>query len=106
MDETPAKRSGIGEGIRRLLDERGEERSPASSQTAMLDHDGRRHVVRVVNLSPSGAMIVFQGKLPDGDAVTLQLLDHGPVTGQVRWTRDGRIGINFSRPLDGVLDQE
>lgn len=107
MDETPAwKRSTFGEGIRHLLDERGEERMPLGSQTAMLEHQGRRHVVRLVNLSPSGAMVAFHGDLADDDAVTLHLLDHGPVTGQVRWSRDGRLGLNFSKPLDSMLDQK
>ena len=107
MDETPSsKRNTFGDGIRRLLDERGEERMPLGSQTAMLDHQGRRHVVRLVNLSPSGAMVAFHGDLAEDDAVTLHLLDHGPVTGQVRWSRDGRLGINFSEPLDSVLDQK
>ncbi|WP_309601478.1 PilZ domain-containing protein [Sphingomonas sp.] len=107
MDESPAsKRSLLGEGLRRLLDEREEPRSIATSQTAMLDHGGRRHVVRLVDLSQSGAMLGFQGTLVDGDDVTLHLLDHGAVRGQVRWSRDGRVGINFSNPLDLTLDQE
>ncbi|MEO7814417.1 MAG: PilZ domain-containing protein [Sphingomicrobium sp.] len=106
MDETPASKRGIGEGIRRLLDERGEPRASTGSKTATLDHHGRRHLVRLVNVSPSGAMISFQGSLADGDEVTLHLLDHGPVTGQVQWTRDGRAGINFFRPLDSMLDRE
>ena len=101
VDETPAsKRPALGQGLRRLLDERGEGRSSPSSQTAVLNHDDRRHVVRIVNLSASGAMIAFNGDLAEGEAVTLQLLDHGPVTGQVRWAREGRVGINFSKPLE------
>lgn len=107
MDETPAsKRGTFGEGIRRLLDERGEPRLSLASPTAMLEHQGRRHVVRLVNLSPSGAMVAFHGEIGDDQAVTLHLLDHGPVTGQVRWSRDGRVGINFSQPLDSMLDQK
>ena len=107
MDETPAaKRNILGEGLKRLLDERDEERLSSGSQTAMLDHQGRRHVVRLVNLSQSGAMLAYQGDLADGDEVRLHLLDHGPVKGQVRWSRDGRAGINFSEPLDSMLDQE
>lgn len=101
MEDSPAsKRSAIGEGIRRLLDERTDKRATTGSQNAMLDHDGRRHVVRLVNLSRSGAMVSFQGDLPDGDPVVLHLLDQGPVEGQVRWTRDGRVGIHFSNPVD------
>lgn len=106
MDEIPASKSpGFGDALRRLLDERGEQRDSPASQTAMLDHQGRRHVVRLINVSQSGAMISFQGALADGDEVTLHLLDHGPLTGQVRWSRDGRVGINFSLPLEGNLDR-
>lgn len=101
MDEIPtSKRPALGEGLRRLLDERGEGRTSHSSQTAVLNHDDHRHVVRIVNLSASGAMVAFSGDVAEGDAVKLQLLDHGPVAGQVRWTRDGRVGINFSKPLE------
>ena len=107
VNETPEpKRSAIGEGLRRLLDERGEDRALPGSQTAMLEHGGRRHVVRLVNLSRSGAMIAFQAILPEGDLVMLQLLDHGAVKGQVRWSRDGRAGINFLEPLGSIVDQE
>ena len=107
MDDTPAsKRSVLGDGLRRLLDERAEPRAALQSQTAMLDHDGRRHVVRLVDLSRLGVMIGFQGDLAEGDAVTIHLLDHGPVTGQVRWLRDGRAGIIFSTPLDALPDVE
>ena len=106
VNQTPAsKRSVVGEGIRRLLDERDELRTSLASQTAMLAHRGRRHVVRLVNLSRSGAAIAFHGDLPDGDPVMLQLLDHGAVAGQVKWSRDGRVGINFAAPLDGPLDE-
>lgn len=40
-------------------------------------------------------MIVFAGDLAEGDEVALQLLDHGAVTAQVRWVRDGRVGVSF-----------
>ena len=106
VNQTPnSKRSVVGEGIRRLLDEREEQRTSSASQTAMLEHRGRRHVVRLVNLSRSGAAIAFHGDLPEGDPVMLQLLDHGAVAGQVKWSSDGRVGINFAAPLDGPLDE-
>ena len=101
MDDRPApKRPAISDGLRRLLDERTERRAESASQTAILNHRGHRHVVRLANLSSSGAMIVFQGDLAAGDEVMLQLLDQGPVAGQVRWVRDGRVGINFSDQLE------
>lgn len=96
MEDPPAaKRPGITDGLRRMLDERAEQRSDAESQTAVLNHRGHRHVVRVANLSASGAMIIFSGDLAEGDELVLQLLDHGSVTGQVRWVRDGRAGVSF-----------
>ena len=92
-------RSGIAGSFKRLLDERSEPRAPDGSQTAMLSLRGSNHVVRLVDLSASGAMVHFAGDASEGDAVTLQLLDHGPVGGQVRWSRDGRIGVHFNRPI-------
>ena len=97
MANPPAsKRPGISDGLRRLLDQRAEQRDDVDAQTAVLNLRGRRHVVRVANLSSSGAMIVFAGDLAEGDEVALQLLDHGAVTGQVRWVRDGRVGVSFA----------
>ena len=101
LDDTPAsKRPGLGDGLRRLLDERAEERTTPGSQTAVLNHRGRRHVVRVVNISKLGAMVAFNGELSDGEEVELQLLDHGSVAGQVRWIGEGRAGIHFTSPLE------
>lgn len=96
---------GISDGLRRLLDQRDEERGESGSQTAVLTHDNGRHVVGLVNLSSAGAMIRFRGALADGDEVLLQLLDQGAVKGQVRWVRDGRVGVSFDVPVDPARDQ-
>ncbi len=104
MDDGSGMKRGIADGLRRLLDQRDEERSERGSKTAVLTHDGLRHVVGLNNLSASGAMIRYRGDLADGDRVILQLLDHGAVAGQVRWAHDGRVGISFSTPIDGVMD--
>ena len=37
--------------VKRMFDERCEERVAADSQTAVLQHRGRKHVVRIVNMS-------------------------------------------------------
>jgi len=50
-------------------------------------------------------MIVFAGDLAEGDEVALQLLDHGAVTGQVRWVRDGRVGVSFVDPAGLPTDE-
>ena len=82
----------------RVLDERSEPRHPASSSTAMLEFRSRRHVVRLVNVSKSGAMIVFPHVPNIGEQLKLQLLDRGLVTAQVIWVKDGRIGVSFTAP--------
>jgi len=81
--------------VKRMLDERGEERVPATSGTAVMEFRGRKHVVRLVNSSPSGAMVIFSLVPHIGEQVSLQLLDRGQVYAKVRWVRDGRIGISF-----------
>ena len=99
LDDPPAsKRPGLSDGLRRLLDQRVEPRDAGELQTAVLNLRGHRHVVRIANLSSSGAMIVFQGDLAEGEEVLLQLLDQGSVTAQVRWVRDGRVGVSFDDP--------
>ena len=87
--------------VRRVFDERAEPREAMESQTAVMVVRGRPHVVRLANMSASGAMVVFKGVPHIGEQVTLQLLDHGEQTAYVRWVRDGRIGINFAESLRG-----
>ena len=84
----------------RVIDERAEVRHPAISNTAALEFRGRRHVVRLVNLSPCGAMIIFPHVPNIGERLSLQLLDRGSVSAQVRWVKDGRIGLSFAAPLE------
>jgi hypothetical protein len=79
----------------RAVDERAEERFEASACTAVLAFRGRKHVVRLVNTSPSGAMVIFTPVPHIGEPVALQLLDRGLLSAKVRWVRDGRIGVSF-----------
>lgn len=92
--------SMIPRNVKRVFDERAEPRETAESQTAVLEHRGRKHVVRMVNLSPGGAMVIFSAMPHIGEEVRLHLLGRGPVTAHVRWVRDGRIGVNFAEPLE------
>ena len=81
--------------VKRMFDERGEAREAADAQTAVMEFRGREHVVRLVNTSPSGAMVIFSLVPHIGEQVAFQLLERGQVTAMVRWVRDGRIGISF-----------
>ena len=78
-----------------MFDARLEPREPVESQTAVMEVRGRKHMVRLVNVSPSGAMVIFPLMPHIGEEVVLHLLGRGRVTGQVCWVRDGRIGVNF-----------
>ena len=79
----------------RSIEERAEERVPATSGTAVLEFRGRKHVVRLVNVSLGGAMVIFPHVPNIGERLPLQLLDRGSVSAQVRWVKDGRLGLSF-----------
>jgi hypothetical protein len=82
----------------RRIDERAEMRHGAVSSTAVLEFRGRKHVVRLINISQSGAMVNFPHPPNIGERLPLQLLDRGIVSAQVRWVKDGRIGLSFAAP--------
>lgn len=86
--------------VKRMFDERGEGRVETESQTAVLTLRGRNHIVSVVNLSSSGVMVRFSGDAHIGESVSVQLLDRGTISAQVRWLRDGRMGVYFANPLE------
>jgi len=81
---------------KRSIDKRNEVSYPSLSSTAVLEFRGRKHVVRLVNVSSSGAMVIFTHVPNIGERLLLQVLDRGPVWTQVRWVRDGRIGVSFT----------
>ena len=84
----------------RSIDERAETRAPGNSSTAVLEFRGRKHVVQLINISPSGAMVLFPHMPNIGERLSLQLLERGVVSGQVRWVRDGRIGLSFTTRVE------
>lgn len=86
--------------LRRWLDERAQPRRDLEDglERAILVHRGVENEVRVGNISESGAMVIYAGAAHVGEPVSLRLLDRGAVAGQVRWVRDGHVGINFAAP--------
>src|SRR5436309_1844087 len=49
----------IPRGAQRSIDEREELRHPSVSNTGVIEFRGRKHVVRLINVSKSGAMVLF-----------------------------------------------
>ena len=86
--------------VKRMFDERSEDRLEAESQTAVLTIRGRNHIVTVLNLSRSGVMLRYSGDAHIGESVSVQLLDRGTISAQVRWLREGQMGVYFANPLD------
>ena len=86
----------VARSAERCIDERAEARVAAVSSTAVLEFRGRKHVVRLINVSASGAMVIFPHLPNIGERLPLQLLDRGSVWAQVRWVKDGRIGLSFT----------
>ena len=92
--------SMIPRTVRRMFDARSEPREAAGSQAVLLELRGRKHEVRLVNLSTSGAMIDFDSMPHIGEEVALHLGDRGPVAGQICWVRDGQIGVTFAAAME------
>jgi hypothetical protein len=92
--------SMISRAVQRMFDQRSEQREPIGSEGATLELRGRAHDVRLVNLSPSGAMVICPAMPHIGEQVALHLNDRGRVSGQVCWVRDGRIGVNFAAAVE------
>ena len=90
----------IPRGEKRSIDERTEVRHPSMSSTGVLEFRGRKHVIRLINVSASGAMVNFPHTPNIGERLFIQILDRGGVWAQVRWVRDGRIGLSFAVPLE------
>lgn len=88
--------SMIPRQVKRMFDQRAEQRVEPDSGTAVLAYRGTDHVVRLVNLSESGAMVAFPHIPHIGERLTISLIDRGTLSAQVRWVKDGRIGLAFS----------
>lgn len=82
--------------VKRMFDQREDVRVPPDPNQAMLGWRGKSQAVKVVNVSDGGAMLLLDEVPHIGERVTLQLVDRGLIAGQVRWVRDGRVGVNFS----------
>ncbi len=84
--------------VNRMFDERGEprERRGAMGGKATIEWRGAAQSVHVVNVSASGAMVLWS-KIPHiGEPVAFQQPGRAPLEGVIRWVRDGRVGIHFT----------
>lgn len=81
--------------VKRLFDARSEPRDDAGGAVAGVDFRGERVPVRIINVSPSGAMLAL-GAIPNiGERIVLHRPGEPKRPARVLWVRGGRIGIHF-----------
>lgn len=92
--------SMVPRSVRRSVDHRSEPRVDTGLEPATVLFRGRRHPVSIVNISPSGAMLIFRLIPFIGETITLDLDARGTVAARICWVKDGRVGVMFSGSID------
>lgn len=88
--------SMIPRNVRRWFEQRSEPRVEPAIDRALLCWRGRTIPARIGNVSSAGVMLWLDEVPHIGERVAVQLLDQEPMLGQVRWVRDGKVGINLT----------
>lgn len=91
--------SMIPRQVKRLFDQRAEPRVEPDPGTGVLNFRGRDHVVQLIDQSPSGVRVEFPHVPNIGETLTIQLMELGSLRAQVRWVREGHIGLAFTTGL-------
>jgi hypothetical protein len=81
------------------VERRSEPRHEGLIDCATLFFRGAMYVVPVVNISSRGTMIESDLEPRLGESVRIQYAGCSPIYAFVRWSRDGRIGLNFGCEL-------
>lgn len=91
--------SMIPRQVKRLFDQRAEPRAEPDPGTGVLTFRGQDHVVQLIDQSPSGVRIAFPHVPNIGETLSIQLLQLGTRRAQVRWVRNGHVGLAFTTAL-------
>ena len=78
---------------------RCETRHESLIDCATLFFRGAAYVVRVINISSRGAQIESDLEPRLGESVLIRFVGCSPVYAFARWSREGRIGLNFGGEL-------
>jgi len=78
---------------------RSEPRFEGLAERAALTFRGNAHIVPVVNISSRGTMIESDLEPRLGESVLIRFEGCTPIHAFVRWSREGRIGLNFGCEL-------
>ncbi|MDJ0643077.1 MAG: EAL domain-containing protein [Erythrobacter sp.] len=65
----------------------------------LVHYSGNRMDATVRNISEGGAMVEGLWNVPPGSTIEIEFSHEKSVTAQVRWSRENRVGIEFTVPL-------
>ncbi len=86
-----------------IMEPKGHRAARAARRTmlrkAALEHDGATYDVTIRNISDTGVMIEGLWNVPVGLELRVALTDLITVSGAVRWSQHGRIGLEFNKRL-------
>ncbi len=82
-----------------LVEQRTEPRRECEGMQATLFLGRAAYGARVGNISESGAMIKASAKPLVDDPVVIAIQGYAPIRATVRWSKDGRIGLQFGPVL-------
>jgi hypothetical protein len=77
------------------VEQRSEPRHEGLIERAMLTFRGADYPVPVVNISSRGTMVESDLMPRLGESVMIRFDGCSPIYAFVRWTREGRLGLNF-----------
>jgi hypothetical protein len=83
----------------RHVDSRSEPRYQGLVENAVLTFRGAEYPVPVINISSRGTQIESDILPRLGESVLIRFDGCSPIYAFVRWTRDGRLGLNFGCEL-------
>jgi hypothetical protein len=89
----------------RHVDPRSEPRYEGLVESAVLTFRGADYPVPVINISSRGTQIESDILPRLGESVLIRFDGCSPIYAFVRWTRDGRLGLNFGCELTLGLTQ-
>jgi hypothetical protein len=84
-------------------EQRRSDRVDLSKPASVRVREGGRESGVVENLSAGGCAICSSGFYPVGATVFVSIASFQPFTGRVVWRDDGRIGVEFDRPLHQAI---
>ena len=90
----------ISEEDQAEADRRRDNRTTAVYRPVLLETEGFTGFCLLRNLSPSGMMGIAYAQFAEGEAVSVQFMPGHVVTGEIVWSKDGRIGVKFDEEID------